>query len=80
MNRIWIVCSTCGGRWPLDVELSTYVELDIVSRPCPSCEAFTLGCTRVDDSSPRRRHEQRIPLSGPQAMRVDAAELNIDGA
>jgi hypothetical protein len=59
MNRTCILCSNCGRRWPLDINMSTYIELDIVSRPCPSCEAYTLSCTTVGDSSLHRRRDSR---------------------
>jgi hypothetical protein len=44
MSRIWIVCAMCHGRWRLEAVESPYLEMQLMSQPCPHCEAYTLSC------------------------------------
>jgi hypothetical protein len=38
-----IVCNSCQRRWTLPLADSVYARLDLSSRPCPHCEAYTLS-------------------------------------
>jgi hypothetical protein len=44
MTPLCTTCASCHRSWALWVDDSLYLELDLVSRPCPNCEAYTLSC------------------------------------
>jgi uncharacterized protein CbrC (UPF0167 family) len=44
-----VTCMSCGRRWPVAVHDSLYLLIELSSRPCPHCEAYTLTIT--DDNS-----------------------------
>jgi hypothetical protein len=47
MTSLCIICVSCHRSWALSVDGSLYLELDLASRPCPHCEAYTLSCHRA---------------------------------
>jgi hypothetical protein len=47
MTRSWIVCASCRGTWPMAGTASQYAEMQMMSQPCPRCEAYTLNCVPV---------------------------------
>jgi hypothetical protein len=38
-----IVCSSCRRHWPLPEMAAVYSQMDLSTRPCPHCEAYTLS-------------------------------------
>ena len=44
MGRLSIVCASCKGTWPLPGTPTPYVEMQLMTQPCPRCEAYTLSC------------------------------------
>ena len=64
MTPLCITCANCHRSWALSVGDSLYLELDLVSRPCPHCEAYTLSCPgRADAAPPPRRRRAGQPVS-----------------
>ena len=64
MTPLYITCASCHRSWALLVEYSLYLELDLVSHPCPHCEAYTLSCPgRAAAAPPPRRHRARPQIS-----------------
>lgn len=51
-----IVCFACGNQWESSVENSVYMQMDLATQPCPICEAYTLGCIKIDAE---HGHKQR---------------------
>jgi hypothetical protein len=51
MSRQWIVCASCRGAWPMHAGASTYFEMQLMSQPCPRCEAYTLSCAASGELS-----------------------------
>jgi hypothetical protein len=50
---VWrVVCGSCGRGWYIAGSVSVYFQLDLLSHPCPYCEAYALTCA---DVSRRRR-------------------------
>jgi hypothetical protein len=44
MSAVCITCDSCCRSWTLSFEDSAPFAVDVASRPCPYCEAYTLGC------------------------------------
>ena len=44
MSAVCITCDSCGRNWTLGFEDSAPFAAEVASRPCPYCEAYTLGC------------------------------------
>ncbi len=44
MKALVITCDSCRQSWKLGLQASLYLQLDLSSRPCPHCEAYTLSC------------------------------------
>jgi hypothetical protein len=38
-----IICSSCQRIWRVSVPESVYLQMELLSRPCPYCEACTLS-------------------------------------
>ena len=55
MPPLCIVCVSCHRSWALSIEDSLYLELDLASRPCPHCEAYTLSYPGRAAAAPPRR-------------------------
>jgi hypothetical protein len=71
MTPLCISCASCHRSWALSVEDSLYLELDLVSRPCPHCEAYTLNCSgRAAAAPPPRRNRagQEVSLLVPRPV------------
>jgi hypothetical protein len=63
MKAVVVTCASCSRSWKLNLHNSLYLQLDLSSRPCPHCEAYTLNCRGpADPVLPRRRRRDR---SGP---------------
>ncbi len=55
-----VTCNNCKRSWALGTDTSLFFQLDLCTRPCPWCEAYTLDCRgEVDD--PRPAPAQRRP-------------------
>ena len=73
MPPLCITCASCHRSWVLSVDDSLYLELDLASRPCPLCEAYTLNCLgRAATAPPPRRHR-----AGQQVWRHDSPPAEI---
>ena len=62
MSVIRVTCGSCRRGWYIAGNGSDYFQLDLVSHPCPYCEAYALSCA---DDAPRpqeRRHP--VPNNG----------------
>jgi hypothetical protein len=61
MKAAVILCASCRHSWQLSFNDSLYLQLDLSSRPCPHCEAYTLGChaAREGESPPRSFRSRR---------------------
>jgi uncharacterized protein (UPF0212 family) len=64
MKAIVVTCASCSRSWKLNQPDSVYLQLDLSSRPCPHCEAYTLSCRSSADGSGVRRHRRRPERSG----------------
>jgi hypothetical protein len=62
MNALRITCGSCCRGWCVGGNGSVYFRLDLLSHPCPYCEAYALSCT---DVSVRRQARRRPPLRPP---------------
>jgi hypothetical protein len=51
MVRLCIVCAACRNNWPLAGAPSPYLEMQLMSQPCPRCEAYTLSVLPVENVS-----------------------------
>jgi hypothetical protein len=61
MKGVVVVCGSCRQTWRLDVEDSVYLKLNLLTCPCPYCEAYTLRCP--SGGSPcREPRARRSPL------------------
>jgi hypothetical protein len=54
-----ILCRNCQHRWSVAGALSVHQQLEMLSRPCPVCEAYTLSCL---EPVPPRWAERYRPL------------------
>jgi hypothetical protein len=56
MKAVVVTCASCSRSWKLNLHDSLYLQLDLSSRPCPHCEAYTLSCDGpAEPALPRRR-------------------------
>ena len=53
MSRFWIVCASCQGTWPSMGTSSPYFEMELMTQPCPRCEAYTLRCMSAREGAAR---------------------------
>lgn len=51
MNGFGVTCCNCRRSWILTIETSLYLQLDLSTRPCPYCEAYTLSSSSDDRGS-----------------------------
>ena len=49
MSGVAVACESCGRNFVLPVAGSPHLLLDLQSRPCPYCEAYTLSCREIAD-------------------------------
>jgi hypothetical protein len=71
MTPLRITCTSCHRGWALSVGDSLYLELDLASRPCPHCEAYTLSCPgRAVAAPPPRGHRagQQVSFLVPRPV------------
>ncbi|HKI36829.1 MAG TPA: hypothetical protein VKA46_33565 [Gemmataceae bacterium] len=66
MSVLRVTCGNCRRGWYVAGSVSVYFQMDLVSHPCPRCEAYALSCA---DVSRRRRAEP-----GPHLVPVAAQE------
>ncbi len=58
MKVVVVTCASCSRSWKLNSHDSLYLQLDLSSRPCPHCEAYTLSSREPAEAAPhgyRRR-------------------------
>ena len=55
MSVLRVTCGSCGRGWYIAGNVSVYFQLELVSRPCPYCEAYALSCADGPGRRPRRR-------------------------
>lgn len=56
MTTYTVVCHTCNDTWRLAGTWSAYESEAAESRPCPHCDAYTLGCPEpTAEATPRKR-------------------------
>jgi hypothetical protein len=70
MSVLRVACVSCGRGWYIAGNVSSvYFQLDLVSHPCPYCEAYALSC---DDVSGRQRAGRRpAPPEVGESPRTD---------
>ena len=71
MTSLCIICVSCHRSWALSVDGSLYLELDLASRPCPHCEAYTLSYPGRAAAAPpprRQRAGQQVSLLVPRPV------------
>jgi len=49
MGGVVVTCDSCHRSFTLAVDASPYLQLDLESRPCPFCEAYTLSTRAASD-------------------------------
>lgn len=49
MNGLRIVCEKCQREWSFSAAGSTYLALNVMTIPCPGCEAYTLSCVESSE-------------------------------
>ena len=73
MGGVSVTCGNCQRSFTLAVDASTYLLLELESRPCPYCDAYTLSTRTVADDqavsrpSRVRRHRHLFPNAGDTA-------------
>jgi hypothetical protein len=66
MSVLRVRCVSCRRTWLIAGPISVYFQLDLVSHPCPHCEAYALSC---EDASVRSR-SGRHPAAGEARARA----------
>ena len=49
MSGVAVACESCGRDFVLPVAGSPHLVLELQSRPCPYCDAYTLSCREIAD-------------------------------
>ncbi len=57
MSLLRVTCGSCSRGWYIAGSVSVYFQLDLLSHPCPYCEAYALNCADVSG----RRLARRAP-------------------
>ena len=65
MSRFWIVCASCKGSWPSLGTSSAYFEMELMTQPCPRCEAYTLSCLSAREAATRETVSTRLTEVSP---------------
>jgi hypothetical protein len=71
MTPLCITCASCHRSWALWVADSLYLGLDLASRPCPHCEAYTLSYPGREAAAPpprRPRAGHQVSLLVPRPV------------
>jgi hypothetical protein len=55
MSGTTIVCLSCQRRWQLPGTDPAYSQMDLSTRPCPHCEAYTLSYQEPASARPSGR-------------------------
>jgi hypothetical protein len=55
MNVLRVTCASCRRGWYIAGNVSVYFQLDLLSHPCPYCEAYALSCVAASGRRPPRR-------------------------
>ncbi len=63
MSHAQIRCANCLRTWKLPCDHLSFVVIDLATRPCPYCEAYTLGCAEGKDAT------AAPPSRGPAGLR-----------
>jgi hypothetical protein len=77
MSVLRVTCGSCRRGWYIAGNVSLYFQLDLVSHPCPYCEAYALSCA---DVSRRPRGERRPPPEGERESRQPGQPTGTDGS
>ena len=69
MSVLRVTCGSCGRGWYIAGNVSVYFQLDLVSHPCPYCEAYALSLrgrrrTAAEPAPPRSEGCGREPATG----------------
>jgi hypothetical protein len=75
MSVLRVTCTSCRRGWFIAGNISIYFQLDLVSHPCPYCEAYALSCADVS----RRSREGRRPVSGEKDEPRPSGQTTADG-
>jgi len=70
MSVLRVTCDSCRRGWYIAGNVSLYFQLDLVSHPCPYCEAYALSCVGVS----RRPAEDRRLVAGEKAERLPSGQ------
>jgi hypothetical protein len=65
MSVLRVTCGSCNRGWYIAGQVTVYFQLDLLSRPCPYCEAYALSCV---DVSSRRLPGRRAALPNAEAV------------
>jgi hypothetical protein len=76
MSVLRVRCDGCRRTWLIAGPISVYFQLDLVSNPCPYCEAYALSC---EDASARQRARRRA-APGEAGASVPPRTAAADGA
>jgi hypothetical protein len=69
MSVLRVTCGSCARGWYIAGNVSVYFQLDLLSHPCPYCEAYALNCAGVSRRPlPRRR---QAPAAGEVTREPD---------
>jgi hypothetical protein len=64
MSVLRVTCGSCNRGWYIAGHVTVYFQLDLLSHPCPYCEAYALNCVVVSNRRlPGRRAAP--PAPGP---------------
>jgi hypothetical protein len=77
MSVLRVICESCGRGWYVGGNVSVYFQLELVSNPCPYCEAYALSCA---DVSGRRQARRRLPPPGDGEGRRPNRAAAVDGS
>jgi hypothetical protein len=76
MSVLRVTCGSCGRGWYIAGNVSVYFQLDLLSHPCPYCEAYALSCA---DVSSRRPARCRAALPGGDVTEQPDRPVAADG-
>lgn len=76
MSLLRVTCGSCGRGWYIAGNVSVYFQLELLSRPCPYCEAYALNCA---DVSGRRLPRRRAPVADGGGQNPDPPAVDGSG-
>jgi hypothetical protein len=77
MSVLRVTCGSCGRGWYIGGNISVYFQLELVSRPCPYCEAYALCC--ADVSGRRQALRRPLPPAKAEGRQLDQPAV-VDGS